>query len=416
MYGVIDAVGKIALIPKTKRQPLMTAPTQKSYWLVPLFWLIFFTTMIMRGPHNVVGPMAQEVCDFYGMTWATYGILAGIPMATFGIFSLVAPTLIRRFGPAAVFGAAVLGIVIGSGVRVMPQTLVLFAGTLLFSMSIANLNILMPTLVKTGLTAHQKPVMGIYSALIGVSGLFGTASTGVVRSVFPDMTSPFLFWSGAALLCLVFLPVLFGFRLPDAPKRAQAGSTTGGSPIALLIGMMAFQATLTTCFASYSAAYFVEAGFSKADGTVMLNLFMGFMVFGSLIAGYIREPAKPLMLYGPLTLVYLAGIAGWGSVAGGFAGAAFSSALLGTLHGAVMAFAFIAVVRKTPSAAILKVSGYVQFGGYFLAGIGPWLAGVLVQRTGFEVLPWLLSGFVLCWSAFALLTARHPDRDAQGIR
>ena len=68
MYGVIDAVGKMALISKTKRQPLMTAPTQKSYWLVPLFWLIFFTTMIMRGPHNVVGPMAQEVCDFYGMT------------------------------------------------------------------------------------------------------------------------------------------------------------------------------------------------------------------------------------------------------------------------------------------------------------------------------------------------------------
>ena len=132
MYGVIDAVGKMALIPKTKRQPLMTAPTQKSYWLVPLFWLIFFTTMIMRGPHNVVGPMAQEVCDFYGMTWATYGILAGIPMATFGIFSLVAPMLIRRFGPAAVFGAAVLGIVIGSGVFIKASKVLMLTGGNMF--------------------------------------------------------------------------------------------------------------------------------------------------------------------------------------------------------------------------------------------------------------------------------------------
>ena len=383
----------------------------KPYWQTGLFWLIFATTLVMRAPINAVGPMAGDICDAYEMSWSVFGVLAGIPMATFGICSLLAPSLVKRFGAAVVFAGTLLGVAAGSGLRAVPETAVLFGGTVLMSMSIAGLNILMPTLVKTGLASHQRQVMGIYSALIGVSGVLGAASSGLVRAVFPPLSAPFLFWSAAALLCLVFFPVLKGFRLPESGAGASGG--TGGSPVWLLIGMMAFQATLTTTFASYTTAYFADAGLPAEDGRVILNLFLGCMVFGSLIAGCLKEPSRAVLLYGPLGLVYLGAIAVWGTVTGGYAGAAAASALLGTLHGAVMAFAFIAVIRKTPSTAILKVSGIVQFGGYFLAGLGPWFAGMLVQHAGFAVLPRLLAVFVVCWVLFALLTSRYPDRDSR---
>lgn len=138
--------------------------------------MIVLAALVMRGPINAVGPMAPVVRDVFNLPWESFGVLAGIPTMAFGLCSLAVLPLVAGFGSRTFAVAALTGVALGSFVRCVEWVPALFLGTLILSVSIAGLNVWIPSVVKVVFHDRQSQVMGVYTAVLSVSGLLGTAA------------------------------------------------------------------------------------------------------------------------------------------------------------------------------------------------------------------------------------------------
>ena len=375
-----------------------------------LLLLIACTALVMRAPVNAVGPMASDICSLLGLSWQTFGFLTSLPVVIFGLCSLTAPVLTRRFGQRALYAGALLFILAGSLLRSAADVVLLFGGTLLISFAIANLNVLMPALIKEKLAADQEKAVGLYGAMIGVSSLLGAACVAPLKAVFPLWSSPFLFWGAAAALCLIFVPVLQG------RKSVQTASGPAGKPglnlrlTVILTGMIAFQAMAASTVSSWLAAYFTGVGASESDALWVLNAFLFSMIAGALVWGFLtaKRPAGYWLLFA-VTGLYVSGLLLWAFLPLVLSIALPTGLILGLLQGMLLTASYSAVTKKTPVGIILTISGRVQFGGYLIGGCGPLLAGLLIESAGFAGVPFFLIGVVLLWCAFAAAGSRLPD-------
>ena len=135
--------------------------------------MVVLAALVMRGPANVVGPMAPVVREVFGLSWDAFGVLAGIPTMAFGLCSLEALPLVARLGSRTFAVLALAGVVLGSFVRCAEWVPALFIGTLILSVSIAGLNVWVPSVVKVVFPDRQSQVMGVYTAVLGIGGLLG---------------------------------------------------------------------------------------------------------------------------------------------------------------------------------------------------------------------------------------------------
>ena len=156
--------------------------------------MIVLAALVMRGPINAVGPMAPVVRDVFDLPWEAFGVLAGIPTMAFGLCSLAVLPLVAGFGSRTFAVAALTGAALGSFVRCIEWMPALFLGTLILSVSIAGLNVWVPSVIKVVFHDRQSQVMGVYTAVLSISGLLGTAS------VMPALEAGGVWWGPFAVL------------------------------------------------------------------------------------------------------------------------------------------------------------------------------------------------------------------------
>ena len=75
--------------------------------------MVVLAALVMRGPANVVGPMAPVVREVFGLSWDAFGVLAGIPTMAFGLCSLAVLPPVARFGSRTFAVLALAGVVFG---------------------------------------------------------------------------------------------------------------------------------------------------------------------------------------------------------------------------------------------------------------------------------------------------------------
>ena len=161
--------------------------------------MIVLAALVMRGPINAVGPMASVVRDVFDLPWEAFGVLAGIPTMAFGLCSLAVLPLVVGFGSRTFAVAALTGAALGSFVRCIEWMPALFLGTLILSVSIAGLNVWVPSVIKVVFHDRQSQVMGVYTAVLSISGLLGTASVMPALEAGGVWWGPFAVWGLAAL-------------------------------------------------------------------------------------------------------------------------------------------------------------------------------------------------------------------------
>lgn len=349
--------------------------------------MIVLAALVMRGPINAVGPMAPVVRDVFDLPWEAFGVLAGIPTMAFGLCSLAVLPLVAGFGSRTFAVAALTGAALGSFVRCIEWMPALFLGTLILSVSIAGLNVWVPSVIKVVFHDRQSQVMGVYTAVLSISGLLGTAS------VMP------------ALAPLVWAVGFGGVPLP-VPERKEKRLEKSGAPVALLVWFVAIQAGLTFTVASMMPSGLEVAGFSRPDAVNAVTFYLGAMFAGSLGCGFLPVART---IYPVVGAVYLTGLWIWMEGVGGFAGLMGAALVMGVLQGAFVTISLTAVTKKTPEADILRVTGLVQCGGYLLAGLAPMMAGAWASAFGFGRMPVLLMILVLMWCVVAWLVAGRPD-------
>ncbi len=113
-----------------------------------------------------VPPVLSQIRDTTGLSSAGAGLLTGLPVFCFGLAALAAPRLIRRFSMGPLLTLALLTVLAGCAVRLVPSLVPLFLGTAVLGSGIAVGNVLIPGLIKRDFPEQRVLMTALYSVAL----------------------------------------------------------------------------------------------------------------------------------------------------------------------------------------------------------------------------------------------------------
>ncbi len=365
-----------------------------------------------------VGPVLSNISGDLGLSGAAAGLLTGLPLIAFAVFSPVAPGFASRLGLDRALWMSLLILAAGIVLRSLPVPGGIWAGTALIGLGIAFLNVLVPSLVKRDFPTRVSQITGSYTATQAAFAALGAAVVVPVAQTSPAGWRLALgIWVGLALVAMaVLLPWLRRHR-PDA-SHATTPESSYRSPWASALGWQ-----VTLFMGLQSIAFYVlmawlptieqSRGVPAATAGIHLSVFLLVSVFASLAAGGILHRGSDQRLVSfvgsALMVVTFLGLA----LAPGFI-------LLWVLLGAVGCGGLIVIALSLfslrtvnyPQAASL--SGMAQSVGYGLGAVGPVLFGGLRDLSGGWTLPLLVTACIMVvLAATGVLAGR--DRVIGGV-
>lgn len=334
-----------------------------------------------------IGPVLGQLQHDLGMNDTVAGVLTALPSLCFAGFGALAPLVARRIGlTAAVLVASVL-IVVGQATRALVGSPWLFLALSTVALAgMATANVLLPSLVKT----HFPERIGLVTALYSTSMTVGVTLAGMLvvpmAHAFGGWRQAFLVGSGVAAIAIVPWAILAAARTPSAAtdssphiSLARIARTKLGWVMAVFFGI---QSGMAYSVFGWLATIYVDAGYSQAEGGVMLGVATGVGIpLAFLWPAYMIRNPRP---YRVLAFVMISGaVAALGLLF------APHPTVLGLLWAALLAvgtssFPMILAMfglRARTSAGTSALSGFTQSVGYLLAALGPFGMGVLHELT-----------------------------------
>lgn len=343
----------------------------------------------MRPTITGLGPLLDQIGADTGMSAATLGVLAAVPLIAWALFSPVARELSQRYGQARVMLWSLTLLLAGTVVRSLQGPIAaLWIGTALIGIALAIVNVLMPAIVKREFPGHVAGVTAVYTALLAG---FGALSSGVVVPVshIPLGGEP----AGWRFALLVTGGILLPFAIAAwwwahrrsarthdraAEHRGRTGVWT--DRVAWLVAAyMGLQSCMFYMLVTWLAPISMSTGRSEAVAGVDVMVFQLFSLVGSLVLPLVArgrlERAAPAIVPS-LALVGVTGL-----MTAPDAVIVWAS-LIGVSSGACLAMTFTLISQRArhhdTSAAL---SGMSQSVGYLIAAIGPVVFGWLHAVT-----------------------------------
>ncbi|MEY8566146.1 MFS transporter [Corynebacteriaceae bacterium 7-707] len=391
--------------------------------VVLAFVAVAVAAVNLRAGIASLGPVLSDVLDAFGTSTSYAGLITALPGVLFGVMGLCAVPLARRLGLSRTIVTGMVVSLVGLAVRPWVGTMAVFIVlTGLVVAGIALGNVLIPAWAKNYGGRRTVALMTVYSALLGVSGAVGPLS--VLWFDGADAWKWALFvW---AFLCMVQVLVWVvvalrtgsdfpgagkgtggdsgtegteGTEGPEGPGRADAIPSALPQPTPEEVGVLtraslwrAPTAVFLTLFFGVQAmnAYlqmgwlpqiYVDSGVSRDVGSVALAMIGAFNILGGIVMPTVIDRARSLAPF-PLVFALL--------TAGGYLGILLApmaaplawAAMLG-LGGFCFPTAIALITARSRSSLVTaRLSGFVQPMGYFIAGIGPFLIGLVHGRTG----------------------------------
>lgn len=375
--------------------------------VVLLFLAVVVAAVNLRAGISSLGPVLSDVLDAFGTSTAYAGLITALPGVLFGLMGLCAVPLARKIGLSRIIVIGMVVSLVGLLTRPWVGSMTVFIVlTGLVVAGIAMGNILIPAWVKNYGGNHTVALMTVYGSLLGLSGAVGPLS-----DLWFDGDSA---WRWAlfvwALLCAVQVVVWLvvaartGSDFPGAEKkprakeqdeipsavppptadeaRAHATVSLWRSPTAvflmLFFGVQAMNAYLQM---GWLPQIYVDSGASRDTGSLALVLIGGLNILGGLAMPTVIDRARSLAPF-PVLFALL--------TVGGYLGillapttAPLAWAFLLGLGGFCFPTAIALITARSRSSLVTaRLSGFVQPLGYFIAGLGPLLIGVVLERTG----------------------------------
>lgn len=354
---------------------------------------VVLTALNLRPAITSVGPLLGEMRGSLGAsaTWA--GLLTTLPGLCFAGAGLTAPWLARRFGLDRAISVALVTLIVGLVVRVLDGPFVVISGTLVATAGIALINVLIPVVIKGSFPAQVGLMTGIYTAALQGGGALGSAVTPPLDDVFGGWRWALGGWALLAVLAMAAWQVAArGLGRVDAaePVTVTKGRSLLRNRLAWTV-MLFFgcQAFLAYVVMGWLPEVFIDNGVSKGDAGLLLGLI-------SLIAVPISLFVSPMAARSGSQSGWIVGLGVLGitGVAGLVIDPGFAPLLWSVLVGLGMsvfslALTVIALRARNPEDTA-RLSGMAQGFGYLLAGVGPFLFGLLHDVTGGWTLPWAM--------------------------
>ena len=359
---------------------------------------VVLTAANLRPAITSVGPLLADMRDDLGASALWAGVLTTLPGLCFAAAGLTAPALARRFGLHRAIGAALGVLIAGLLVRVLDGAAVVIGGTLIATAGIALINVLIPVVIKESFPARIGLMTGIYTAALQGGGAAGSALSPALDNLLGSWRLSLGAWAGLATAALgVWLIAMRRAGTEPTELLIAPPDTEVGQPRSMLRNRLAWivtgffgcQACMAYIVMGWLPMVFIDHGMSKADAGLLLGL-------NAVIAVPISIIVAPMA-------ARQAGQSGWivGLGVLGFSGTlglAFApmaapllwTVLLGLGMSAFSLALAVIALRSRTAADTARLSGMVQGFGYLLAGLGPFLFGLLHEVSGGWTVPWLL--------------------------
>lgn len=369
---------------------------RKNLSLLFLLLAVTVAALNLRTGIASLGPVLDDVLDAFGASGSLAGATTAMPGVFFGIMGLAAVPLATRIGLSrALFGGMLLTLL---GLAVRPwvgDVAVFLVLTACVVGGIALGNVLLPAWIKSHGGRHAVVLMTLYSAGLGASGALGPLSA--------------MWFSGEgawkwALFIWVFLAVaqvlVWAFVVPrtglDIPGAGPASATTEDaetarrlretslwrSPTArflmLFFGLQAMNAYIQM---GWLPKIYTDNGVSSSTASIGLSVIGALNIVGGLLMPGIIARVTDLRPF-PAVFAALTGL--------GYVGLWLAPSTVPLLWAVLLgiggccfptAIALIPARSRTPLVTA-RLSGFVQPLGYFIAGLGPFVLGVVHEQVG----------------------------------
>lgn len=351
----------------------------------------FFTGLIVAIAANLrlaitaVPPIFTEIQHGLHVTATFTSLLVTIPLLCFAFGAMLTPKILSTIGLNRFMILAIIMLIIANIIRPLGSSTMLM-GTILVGLTIAFLNVLVPTIIATyqpqavtTLTSYFSLTMGAFSAL------------GIALAV---PLTRLIGWRLFVQLIAIPAIIALGYWLVAHRKLANESSDYTQSNhdksknvsflytfchdryawlLALFMGMQSF---VFYSLSTWLPTMYNESGASLINAGLMLSLFQLIGIPAALLVNFILN--KKIILIIILT-GYLGGIA---SIMVGNGALWLSALLLGFASSLIFTFAMtlIATSGNNPQLIAMR-SGFAQFIGYLIAAIGPMMFGQIASHT-----------------------------------
>ncbi|MBO0678268.1 MFS transporter [Mycolicibacterium sp. S2-37] len=331
-----------------------------------------------------VGPLTPQLRSETGLGAAATSLLTTLPLLCFGVFAMVAPAAARRWGLDRVLAGAVVVLLWGIGLRIVPSTAALFAGSAVVGVGIAVTNVLLPGVIKRDYPSRTGPMMGLYSlCLNGGAALAAAASVPLGSAVGAGWRVALGLWGILAVAALMlWLPRLRGGERGPASRPARRLPVWRSKVAWAVASYMALQSLVYYVLIAWLPTVLTDAGLSASRAGVTASVMSIVGTVSSLLTPIVATRRRTQRsLVGVSAAGFALGLVGLLSNAGGIP--VLWVVLLGIGQGSGIGLALtLFVLRTRSSAGAAELSGMAQTVGYLVAAAGPFLTGALHDLTG----------------------------------
>ncbi|BBY18220.1 CynX/NimT family MFS transporter [Mycolicibacterium litorale] len=352
---------------------------------------VILTALNLRPAITSVGPLLGEMRDSMGATATWAGVLTTLPGLCFAAAGLAAPWLSRRIGLSRAISVALTILIAGLLVRVLDGPYVVLGGTLIATAGIALTNVLIPVVIKGSFPARVGLMTGVYTAALQGGGALGSAVTPGLEGAFDGWRSALASWAAVAAVALaVWLIASRGIPGSKPSTTRVKGRSLLRNRLAWTVTLFfGCQSLLAYVMMGWLPEVFIDSGVSKSTAGLLVGLM-------SLIAVPISIFVSPLAARSSSQSGWIVGLGviGVAGVIGLLVDPGAAPLLWTVLVGlglSVFSLALTVIaLRARTTEDTAQLSGMVQGFGYLLAGLGPFLFGLLHDLTDGWTVPWTM--------------------------
>lgn len=376
--------------------------------------ILLVSALNLRMAVAAVSPVLGTIQQDVGLSSTAAGLLNTVPVFCFGLFALLTPRLIARFGMEWLLVLVMVVITAGIALRLFPPAAALFLGTAVIGAGIAVGNVLLPSLIKQDFR-RAGLMTGLYSVALFVGPAISAGLTvPVMHATGLSWRPAIALWGGVAVLAVLLLAP-HAASAPRTHGAAAAGAPPRGiwkDPLAWMVaGFMGLQSLCYYSGLAWIPTLLQSHGMSAGQAGWMLSYasFPGLsaaLVTPLLIRGRARRAAAMV------TAAAACCAAGYLGLAIGPAGLAYGwITILGLGQGMCISLALGFIVARAPDArGTAQLSTMAQSVGYMIASLGPLGLGALHDLTGTWSTPLIALSAVL---APTLACGLGASRDRQ---
>ncbi|GGI20756.1 MFS transporter [Oxalicibacterium faecigallinarum] len=344
----------------------------------------------LRPVLATIGPLLDEMQAQTGLSNTAASLLTTIPVVLMGVCGLLAARLRMWFGVSRGILIGLLAIAAACAARVWnPGSASLVMTAIVAGLGIALVQALLPVLIRQRYASKAGSAMGFYTTAIMGGALIAGVSAPNIAALSNWMVALSV-WAVPAMAAVVLWLLLWPQEPISVPSTAQVSSSLLRLPRAWLL--MVFFGLGTGAYAlvlAWLPPYYTALGWTPAQAGSLLGVVtLSEVMVGLAVSAWIdRLHDRRIALYAAISSLLVALLL---LITIPLAAAWPMAVLLGFGIGALFPLSLIVAMDHADSPQRAgEIVAFAQGGGYILAALFPFIAGIVRQQSDDLTDAWL---------------------------